>query len=101
MQREKIKSTQEQEPLWGRAAFIARVWIGLDRQAISLTIVHPAFENTHQFFEIQYASGRRNYPSASITNVATWELHLEKIRVAVVSFLLDTSVGIAVLVSID
>ena len=32
MQREKIKSTQEQEPLWGRAAFIARVWIGLDSQ---------------------------------------------------------------------
>ena len=32
MQREKIKSTQEQEPLWPRAAFIARVWIGLDSQ---------------------------------------------------------------------
>ena len=32
MQREKIKSTQEQETLWPRAAFIARVWIGLDSQ---------------------------------------------------------------------
>ena len=40
--------TQGQQPLWSKAAFIARVWIGLDRQAISLTIVHLAFGNSHQ-----------------------------------------------------
>ena len=40
--------TEGQHPLWSKAAFIARVWTGLDRQAISLTIVHLAFGNSHQ-----------------------------------------------------
>ena len=41
--------TQGQKPLWSKAAFIARVWIGLDRSAISLPIVHLlAFKNSQQ-----------------------------------------------------
>ena len=35
--------THGQEALRTKAAFIARVWIGLDSPPISLTIVHNAF----------------------------------------------------------
>ena len=62
--------TQGQQPLWSKAAFIARVWIGLDRQAISLAIVHSAFENTLQritVFKNQLGSKKTNTKTPPLT----------------------------------
>ena len=45
--------THGQEALRTKAAFIARVWIGLDSPPISLTIVHNAFNKNTRIQKVR------------------------------------------------